>query len=393
MRTQNAYEHDLTIMDETNEPHRGIKKQSIFNELNHFSLFNYGLPPCYGHDLFLGCFSYDIVLIFCRFVKKKLIGENYLKSRINYLLKKMSLNSQITLNLKKKCVTSKATDLWHLIMILPLVFMKTERVYSDKSFDLLILLKQITDIVAAPIVSLRQIATLRLSINNYLQMRTSLFEAALRPKHHYLSHYPHLILQFGPLHVFSTMRGERKHSFFKNALRHAGNYKNILKLCSERHQYYQAMLGTKGNRFEQKISFINFVYEYQFLDEDEKQLIDSFGMNASCFKYSDSVNYNGTLYKSNDCLVLESDEFDDYFVLKITGIIFNSTSREISVYGRKLKVIQMINHGLSILENNIDGNEEIICQHFDSFDDLTPLQLYKCDNYTYVFHKHAIPLH
>lgn len=242
MRTQNEYENDLMIMDETNVPYRGIKKHSIFNELHHFSLFDNGLPPCYGHDLFLGCFSYDIILIFNRLVQKRLIGEKYLQSRMNYLLKKLNLNSKIKLNLKKKCVTSKAVDFWHLIMILPLLVMKKERVYDDESFELLMLMKQITDLVAAPIISHRQIAMLSLSINHYLQLRTQLFVTPLRPKHHYLSHYPDLILQFGPLHVFCTMKGERKHSFFKNALRHAGNYKNILKLCSERHEYRQAML-------------------------------------------------------------------------------------------------------------------------------------------------------
>lgn len=39
----------------------------------------------------------------------------------------------------------------------------------------------------------------------------------LRPKHHYIEHYPHLIKKFGPLTDVWTMRFEGKHKFFKRS--------------------------------------------------------------------------------------------------------------------------------------------------------------------------------
>ena len=56
---------------------------------------------------------------------------------------------------------------------------------------------------------------LQLIISQYISMREMLFpDVKLRPKHHYLLHYPELILQFGPLIKVWTMRFESKHRFF-----------------------------------------------------------------------------------------------------------------------------------------------------------------------------------
>lgn len=310
---------------------------------------------------------------------------------MNYLLKKFKLNSQITLNLKKKCITSKAVDLLHMIQILPFLFIKKQNVYRDNSFNLLMLLKQITDLVTAPMISDRQIASLKLAIKHYLQLRQQLFLIPLRPKHHYLWHYPYLIQQFGPLYVFCTMAGERKHSFFKNALRHAGNYKNILKLCSERHQYWQALLSSDNNRFQPKITIDNGLCSYNDLEETEKLLVKEFGFTDNLYKYTDTLSYNGILYKTGDCIFLDSDDYDDFFVMKIRGFIFHEKTLKITFYGDKVKVNRIFNLEQNIIDKNYT-KKTIICRDFDSLTDVTPMLLYVCDDQTFVFNRHAIPL-
>ena len=58
----------------------------------------------------------------------------------------------------------------------------------------------------------------------------------LRPKHHYIEHYPCLIMCFGPLVHLWTMRCEGKHKVFKKIVCDSHNYKNVLKTLAERHQ-------------------------------------------------------------------------------------------------------------------------------------------------------------
>ena len=62
---------------------------------------------------------------------------------------------------------------------------------------------------------------LEIIIQEYLESRKCLFpETTLKPKHHFMRHYPVLILKFGPLIRVWTMRFESKHSYFKRCARH-----------------------------------------------------------------------------------------------------------------------------------------------------------------------------
>ena len=74
-------------------------------------------------------------------------------------------------------------------------------------------------------------------------MRLSIFpDKSLRPKHHYLAHYPWLILQFGPLIRVWTLRFESKHSYFKKCARYSMNFINICHTFAIRHQLLQAYM-------------------------------------------------------------------------------------------------------------------------------------------------------
>jgi hypothetical protein len=60
----------------------------------------------------------------------------------------------------------------------------------------------------------------------------------LKPKHHFITHYPHQICQLGPLITYWTMRFEAKHRFFKRLGHIVCNYRNILKMLAEHHKMF-----------------------------------------------------------------------------------------------------------------------------------------------------------
>ena len=62
----------------------------------------------------------------------------------------------------------------------------------------------------------------------------------LRPKHHYIEHYPELTKCVGPLVHLWTMRFEGKHRFFKRVIHDTQNFKNVLKTLANRHQHMMA---------------------------------------------------------------------------------------------------------------------------------------------------------
>ena len=84
------------------------------------------------------------------------------------------------------------------------------------------------EFVCAPKITHSQIAFLYQFLDEYMQLISSNFsDVKLRPKHHYVLHYPGLILQFGPLIWLWTLRFESKHRYFKSVLKACHNFVNV----------------------------------------------------------------------------------------------------------------------------------------------------------------------
>ena len=111
---------------------------------------------------------------------------------------------------------------------------KTE---DSEVWQLILQLREIVDLVCAPIISTGQIAYLQVLIEEYLQIRKETFgDHPLKPKHQYLCHYPELIVQFGPLIRLWKLWFESKHTYFKQRARKLHNFRNLCQTLAERHQ-------------------------------------------------------------------------------------------------------------------------------------------------------------
>lgn len=105
------------------------------------------------------------------------------------------------------------------------------------AWHILVILKDITEVVVAPIPTEESICYLDTLISEHRHRLLEIFpDQKLTPKYHLLEHYPDLIRGFGPLVSLWTMHFESKHSFFKLAVRHTNNFRNY---CP---QEYQALL-------------------------------------------------------------------------------------------------------------------------------------------------------
>ncbi|KAL0128563.1 hypothetical protein PUN28_003718 [Cardiocondyla obscurior] len=112
-----------------------------------------------------------------------------------------------------------------------------------------LLLTEIFEIVCSTTIHKSCLPYLERIIFEYLSMRQELFpEVNLRSKHHYLSHYSKLSLEFGPLIKVWTMRFESKHRFFKKTTQNLQNFINIVKCLSEKHELLQSMVRLGADR-------------------------------------------------------------------------------------------------------------------------------------------------
>ena len=173
---------------------------------------------------------------------------------------------------------------------------------ADDVWQLTLQLKDIADMICAQKISVPQVAYLDVLIQEYLESRKALFpESNLKPKHHYLRHYPALILKFGPLIRLWTMRFESKHSYFKRCARNLKNFKNLCHTLSERHQMLQAYLsaGSVGQTVLQvkgASPFYSVLYSKSIQDA-----VRQFGFTETNTKVTVEILYKGTSCRNVCC--------------------------------------------------------------------------------------------
>lgn len=70
-------------------------------------------------------------------------------------------------------------------------------------------------------------------------LKTLFPDFVFKSKHHFLIHYPHLIMEFGPLTTSWSMRYKAKHFFFKRVPQSAKNFMNLPFILAKKHQQLQ----------------------------------------------------------------------------------------------------------------------------------------------------------
>ena len=122
-----------------------------------------------------------------------------------------------------------------------LPFLLKDNIQNPINNDVWKLVREIVGYICAPKISSDQVAELNMIIHEYLLERTVLFpDDPIKPKHHYLLHYPKLILQLGPMIRLWTLIFESKHTFFKECSRKLKNFKHLTSTIANRHQLLQA---------------------------------------------------------------------------------------------------------------------------------------------------------
>lgn len=375
-------------------PYRGIKASCIFDELKHFKIFHFGAPPCVAHDLFEGWVNYDLFLILKRLAKENSITAHFLQNRINDVAARLKLNSKISIDFSRKAKNfkAKACDIWHVVQIIPFIFLNKQIDHKNPMLIMLLLIKNITDIVTSPIVSVDQTFLLDSFIAEYLELRYTQFDTPVRPKHHFTTHYPWFIRWLGPLMSYCTLFCERKHCFFKRALRSTLNFKNVLKFCSEQHQFYQALLNKQTERLELKFFVNSFVESYEYLPQDVKLDLNNYSLIGDTYVYAEEAVYCGYNYSRGDHLFLHYDDFGaSFYTLHIKLIIFNKADSLIYFYGNKQRIDYFTEKGLMEIPIQLP-NKRTIVKNINDIIDPTPLTVFHENSKHFLFIKHTIPI-
>jgi hypothetical protein len=126
---------------------------------------------------------------------------------------------------------------------LPLILMEMKISLNSNILELYVLLRKICSIILSQCL---KVETLK-KLNNYTEVYSTRFkkvfpEESITLKMHYLTHYSKLIESYGPLVKFSSIRFERKHSYFNTLAQKIKNFRNITLSLSKRHQRLAAIV-------------------------------------------------------------------------------------------------------------------------------------------------------
>ena len=226
-----------------------MKRDCPLNSLTGFHTCT-GFPPDFLHDVLEGIVPVELGLCLGDLISKKYFTLEELNSEIQrfpFMLSDKTNRPQRILStfLKTGTVGGNGHENWSLVRFLPLII--GNRVpEGDQTWEVILELKDLVELLATPFYTLDSLSYLQSKISDHRQLLQTAFpNYKLRPKHHFIEHYPWLIQHFGPLIECWTIRFEAKHSFFKKVVRDVNNFKNILFTLASRHQlmlaYYLEM--------------------------------------------------------------------------------------------------------------------------------------------------------
>jgi len=170
---------------------------------------------------------------------------------------------------------------------------------GDHIWEILMDLKEIAELAVSQTFTDESIQYLACKIVDHRQLLQYVFpNFRLRPKHHFLEHYPDLIKCFGPLVHLWTMRFEGKHKVFKKIVHDTHNFKNILKTLANRHQNMMAFYLSTPSFFKPPVQTTNVASVFvDTLPTDAQQFIQQMTDSNTVYAAS-QVTIDGTQFTS-----------------------------------------------------------------------------------------------
>lgn len=206
------------VLDVVDQKH-GIIEECVFHSIENFHIIK-NISVDVMHDLFEGVCRYDFGhLLYMLINKKKLFSLEILNDRIRFLDygTNPSINKPLLINIdaiNKKYIIYSAAEMACFSQYLGLIIGDLVP-KKNKTWQLYIILRKIIFIIKAEEVTDENISLLEKLTSKHYKLYIKLFNDTLKPKHHFLLHYPRVMRQFGPLKQMSSIRLKQNTKYLK----------------------------------------------------------------------------------------------------------------------------------------------------------------------------------
>ncbi|XP_050066646.1 uncharacterized protein LOC126555812 [Aphis gossypii] len=235
-------------LSENNVSTTGIKEKCVWLDVKDFSLYDQvGVDVM--HDVLEGCAKYIMgFIIYYYVIELKLFSLQVLNERLFGFDFGPERNKPCALSMEhisQGNVRQSASEMLILVRYFGLIigdFIPAE----EPVWTLYITLRKVIDILLSSLVEEQSIFLLKTLVGELNELYLKYSKKSLKPKFHFLLHYPLLIKKFGPVGNFWSMRFEAKHRISKIAARSSFNRRNICLTLAIKHQLQLNNIFGKG---------------------------------------------------------------------------------------------------------------------------------------------------
>lgn len=314
-----------------NPQETGIQQTCCFNRIARFHII-YNPAVDIMHDFLEGVCRYDLALILHYFIY---VREYFTHANLNTKIrafyygpnKGVNKPAEILekhLTQKYKCIIMSSAEMLNLIRNLSLII-GSDIDTTDEHWQLVLSLQEILEILCNTKISADTPKTLESKIFEYLSLLTKKFPSSMKPKHHFLIHYPSIMQKVGPLWNICCLRFESKHREAKQTSHAAICRINVCRTIAIRHQLtlnYRLLNQNSSHAAYECISQIKNVPLKDLPDiTDFLQLLPSHFIDKKV-SVTKSIQFKGKSIKEG-CVIITFSELGEAFHLVHLIILIN----------------------------------------------------------------------
>ena len=388
-RTKESYESELKIVEEeghTQEVRRifGINRRCPLNDLSSFHCAEQ-MPVDASHDLFEGIVLYTLNCVLTSLLAHRLldaVGIDRMVAQFPYHATDINKPQSPCFKGLRVEVKETCSEAWTFVRLLPLmvkaVWQGSEPYPEMLCTNMSIVsgLVEIVQIIMANVVMDEDVEALQIKIQDWLSLFRATFpESSIRPKMHYLLHYPSQIRKHGPPSKYCTIRFESKHQELKGFLRSSKNRRNVCKTMANKHQL-KACVERGLHNIRPRICDIV---------ECEARGAEHMGFEEHA--WARRIVYDGTRYSRGDVLVMSTSPSTACFV-KIEYIAIQPDEEECNLFCVMCRESHF-EESLQAFRVSFDGPQ--VSVRISDLADHHPLGIYRVSNEHFVVMRYTIP--
>ncbi|CAH1114429.1 unnamed protein product [Psylliodes chrysocephalus] len=340
LRTKENYKQDTEKNDEKTT---GIVQYSPFNDIPSFHVTdNFAVDIM--HDIFEGVCHYDICQIIIYYITDlklfTLDTLNIRKNTCNYgPIEIGNMSPPITMeHLTKRRLKMSARQMMTFVHFFSFIIGDLIP-KDDEVWNFFLCLLKIIDILLSKEISKSEISLLAVLIEEHNQNYIRLFNDTLKPKFHFLLHYPTVIKKSGPPRNYWCFRFEAKHREFKLYAHAITSRKNICHSLTKKYQFKFAHFLLNNNSESPLEVEKKHKIESKYISNVNSISITDIG-DFECYRI---ISYKGTIYKQGYYLTtFEDDTFQLYEILEF--FIGKSSNETIYLVCKQVTVIGYMSH-------------------------------------------------